>query len=116
MSKELYYKGKTFETLDGFLHEIAIDLDLDESQLAASAEAFKHAGKQVNNPEVLAAIVTHVDEQQYAVNPQDVDDICNGLSPEDCKRRRSASDQDIIRFEEDDLHDILKAYERMKES
>jgi hypothetical protein len=114
MSKDLYYKGKTFVSLDGFLHEIAVDLDLDEAQLNASAEAYKQAGKQVNSPEVLAAIVTDVDEQQYAVNPQDVDDICNGLSPEDCKRARSRKDQDIIRFEEEDLHDILNAYARMK--
>jgi hypothetical protein len=124
MTKELFYKGKTFESLDGFLHEIAVDLDLDEAQLAASAEAYKQAGlstKQLTNPEVLASIVTHVDEQQYAVNPQDLDDICSGLSPEDCeqrrcssKRARSESDQDIIRFEEEDLHDILNAYARMK--
>jgi hypothetical protein len=115
----LYYKGRTYAALEGFLHAIAEDLDIDESQLVASAQAFKQAGKQVTNPEVLAAIVMQTDEQQYAVDPQQVEDICQGLSPEECsraKRKRALidSDQDIIRFEEEDLHDILNAYARMK--
>jgi copper oxidase (laccase) domain-containing protein len=114
--KDLYYKGKTFVSMAGFLHEIAEDLDLDEQQLNASSEAFKQAGKQVNSPEVLAAIVTHVDEQQYAVDPQQVEDICNGV---DCKRRskaRQESDQDTFLVDEDDLNTLLSNYLGTKRS
>ena len=109
--ERLMYNGRHFATIDGFLHEVALDFDLDEPQLEAIAEQLKREGKEelLTNPEVLADVVKNVDEQTYAMEESDLEAVCNG----DCQRRRAMhGKEETFLVDEDVLASVIRQYKQ----
>jgi hypothetical protein len=104
--ERLMYNGRHFATIDGFLHEIALDFDLEESQLEAIAEQLRREGNEelLTRPDVLADVIKNVDERTYVMDERDLEAVCNG----DCGRHK----EETFLVDEDVLEDVIRQYRR----